>query len=292
MWQVPTLDSATSRAHMVSIRDSKKDALAVLANWGDVIRRLGEMDSAWPDIRALQPDPRFEPPPDVRTEAQKEDKNHERTSTPLRKQLNHMYSGDTDAMSVLETAIRSLGVPDRRGKCPYCGISAPETLDHQLPKHVYPEYATYGRNLIPTCGACNNRKHEAGWAAHWLPAVEDPSLMPPLIKVQLTRDGPLLSASFEVEDDPTLPMTSRIKHTCGKLELARQWELRAPEILNRRRLEILSGESSLEQARRTMEIAAMCCRETFGPNHYESALLAAASTSDVFFDWVFPGAVP
>ncbi|MBR1071112.1 MULTISPECIES: HNH endonuclease [Bradyrhizobium] len=43
-------------------------------------------------------------------------------------------------------------------RCPICGISAPRTLDHYLPKANYHPLAIYVRNLVPICMECNQSK--------------------------------------------------------------------------------------------------------------------------------------
>lgn len=43
--------------------------------------------------------------------------------------------------------------------CPFCGLpSPPNTLDHYLPRSVYPEYSILSKNLIPCCSECNTNK--------------------------------------------------------------------------------------------------------------------------------------
>lgn len=50
-------------------------------------------------------------------------------------------------------------VPDEiKGKCLYCMISEPNTLDHYLDKSEFPEFSVYTDNLIPCCSYCNNLK--------------------------------------------------------------------------------------------------------------------------------------
>ncbi|MFT6909087.1 MAG: 5-methylcytosine-specific restriction endonuclease McrA [Oleiphilaceae bacterium] len=44
------------------------------------------------------------------------------------------------------------------GKCPYCGITRPNTYDHYLPEDIYPEFAVHALNLIPCCAECNSSK--------------------------------------------------------------------------------------------------------------------------------------
>lgn len=46
-------------------------------------------------------------------------------------------------------------------RCPICGIGAPRTLDHHLPKANYHPLAIYIRNLIPLCVECNQFKSVA-----------------------------------------------------------------------------------------------------------------------------------
>lgn len=44
------------------------------------------------------------------------------------------------------------------GRCPYCGQQIVKTLDHYLPKTLYPTYAITPYNLVPSCDACNKIK--------------------------------------------------------------------------------------------------------------------------------------
>ncbi|KAA1006215.1 hypothetical protein FVF58_26930 [Paraburkholderia panacisoli] len=43
--------------------------------------------------------------------------------------------------------------------CPMCGSFGTSTLDHVLPKSVYPEFALFSRNLVPAC-SCNSLRGE------------------------------------------------------------------------------------------------------------------------------------
>jgi len=44
------------------------------------------------------------------------------------------------------------------GKCPFCGVRGVDTLDHYLPKTLYPIYAITPINLVPSCTPCNKGK--------------------------------------------------------------------------------------------------------------------------------------
>jgi len=47
-----------------------------------------------------------------------------------------------------------------RGVCPQCGIGRVRTLDHYLPKSLFPELSVAPSNLVPTCRDCNFDKQE------------------------------------------------------------------------------------------------------------------------------------
>jgi hypothetical protein len=47
------------------------------------------------------------------------------------------------------------------GKCPLCATNQATTIDHYLPRTVYPEFAVLPANLIPSCAYCNHAKGTA-----------------------------------------------------------------------------------------------------------------------------------
>ena len=49
-------------------------------------------------------------------------------------------------------------------KCPYCGISEPEQLDHYMPESKYKALAVCRMNLVPMCGICNNKKNDNNYS--------------------------------------------------------------------------------------------------------------------------------
>ncbi len=61
-------------------------------------------------------------------------------------------------ISSIKKAIKE-NIPQKmRGKCLYCMISEPTTIDHYMDKDDFPEYSIYTDNLIPCCPICNNKK--------------------------------------------------------------------------------------------------------------------------------------
>lgn len=48
--------------------------------------------------------------------------------------------------------------------CPMCGAMHARSIEHYLPKAVYPEYAVFSLNLVPSCITCN--QHRSNSANH------------------------------------------------------------------------------------------------------------------------------
>lgn len=46
-------------------------------------------------------------------------------------------------------------------KCPYCRLGQVKTLDHFLPKALYPAFSVLPENLVPSCIDCNDGKNAA-----------------------------------------------------------------------------------------------------------------------------------
>lgn len=67
--------------------------------------------------------------------------------------LCHAYDVRTTPMEKLHTDFKI-----RHVTCPFCRISESSTLDHYLPKSIYPEFSIFPQNLIPCCGICNTKK--------------------------------------------------------------------------------------------------------------------------------------
>lgn len=76
---------------------------------------------------------------------------------PRQEALRHAYTVETQPMTDLRGRLLERA---ESARCPFCGISESSTLDHYLPKELYPEFSVYSRNLVPSCGFCNNLKRE------------------------------------------------------------------------------------------------------------------------------------
>ena len=73
------------------------------------------------------------------------------------------YTRNTEyEVGILTSNIISMQTTSVQSKCPHCGLSEPETIDHYLPKDIFPEFSILPINLVPMCGRCNNIKN-ADW---------------------------------------------------------------------------------------------------------------------------------
>ncbi|MGS0675499.1 HNH endonuclease [Shewanella sp. 125m-1] len=78
--------------------------------------------------------------------------------------------------------------------CPMCGSQHPRTLDHVLPKSLYPAWSIFSKNLVPAC-SCNQSRSVATFLAG---SINKRVLHPYFDDCLDTR---LLSTSFEYPED-------------------------------------------------------------------------------------------
>lgn len=76
--------------------------------------------------------------------------------------LLHCYDTSTKVVAEVKKRIKDNIPTKKKGRCLYCMISEPTTLDHYIDKSDFPEFSIYTDNLIPCCASCNTRK-KAKW---------------------------------------------------------------------------------------------------------------------------------
>lgn len=73
----------------------------------------------------------------------------------LARKLRRLYSHPTGRAKSVKADLRKHGL----FHCPFCGeMGKPNTLDHYLPKEVFPEFAITPTNLVPMCDKCQTEK--------------------------------------------------------------------------------------------------------------------------------------
>jgi 5-methylcytosine-specific restriction endonuclease McrA len=95
-------------------------------------------------------------------------------------------------------AIQSI---QHKQKCPYCGMDKPRTIDHYLPKSMFPEFSVFPPNLLPCCGYCNNKKRD-----DWLE--DGKRIYLNLYFDDIPEDKQFLFAHLEYEQNSIVPFVS------------------------------------------------------------------------------------
>ena len=83
--------------------------------------------------------------------------------SPEKDSLKKLYKSNCDIAKKIRLHHNTFTSERRRiynNKCPYCTLSAADTIEHILPKEKYPEFAINLYNLIPCCSKCNKHKGE------------------------------------------------------------------------------------------------------------------------------------
>lgn len=101
--------------------------------------------------------------------------------------------------------------------CPMCGSPTTGSIDHLLPRAVYPEFSIMRANLVPACTHCNSankgNKHRGdAQPERFIHPYYDQFADQPLWLVRF--NAPLAAATFDAEPLPTLqdPVLSIVRY--------------------------------------------------------------------------------
>ncbi|WP_394497135.1 HNH endonuclease [Shewanella sp. ENK2] len=72
--------------------------------------------------------------------------------------LIYLYEGNSKTVSTLKSQIKTIQEEHLKQICPSCGLLPANTIDHYIPKELYPEFSIFSKNLIWMCGTCNGKK--------------------------------------------------------------------------------------------------------------------------------------
>ena len=188
----------------------------------------------------------------------------------------------------------ALKVLPSNNRCPFCGYGPVETLDHVLPKRLYPGFSVKPANLVGSCDRCNRLKNETAPTgpndgflhpyfedvnhAAWLAAAIIPSAP--------------AAATFYVSDPAALgaETIARVKAQFDVLELGRLYsDAAADEIVDIQNLleeiSVAGGEDYVE-AHLSRQAAS---RRGANLNSWRAALYDALATSGWFCAGGFRG---
>ena len=145
--------------------------------------------------------------------------------------------------------------------CPYCGQRTVDSLDHYLPKSIYPALAVTPINLVPACSACNKTKLD------FQPTEAENLVLHPYYD-DVPKDIWLKARVLDVGDKPVFeyfadppstwlpPWASRVSAHLDKFKLSTLYALHAAE-------ELINNRQSLQNLYHSGGAAAVKahCRE-------------------------------
>lgn len=112
--------------------------------------------------------------------------------------------------------------------CPMCGSSGGRSLDHALPRAIYPEFSIVPENLVPACTICNSDEKGSEFKGHASPErmihpYYDIWASAPIWQVEFGAD--LEAVAFQAVPTPGLPeaQISIIKFHLSNV-LGTEWE--------------------------------------------------------------------
>jgi len=76
-------------------------------------------------------------------------------STAQKDALHHAYNTGTAPLELMRDRLTK---PILNTTCFLCSISEVSSLDHYLPKELFPHFSILPQNLIPSCSKCNSLK--------------------------------------------------------------------------------------------------------------------------------------
>jgi hypothetical protein len=180
------------------------------------------------------------------------------------------------------------------GQCPFCGHLPVSTLDHSLPKNVFPALAVTPVNLIPCCKDCNHKKGSGG------PKVQDEQYIHAYYD-DLSEDR-WLYATIVMQSPPSAIFyvdgprrwndltRARVKWHFDNLQLSNLYASQAGrELQNIRRLlsRLYDAVDARAVAEHLKEKSASCEEVTL--NSWQGALYEAASESEWYCEGGFRG---
>lgn len=195
-------------------------------------------------------------------------------------QRNYERLSDSHRFALFETS------PDRL--CPYCGCGGAATLDHYLPKNIFPEFAVLPINLVPSCGVCNNYKGDL-WrsgddSATFLHAYFDHAVLAghQFLCCEIRVVERTVLPLFTVEPAPGIPglLRDRIVHHFEVLHLEDElFYVARDTIASRSASSRAMCDIDPSQLRNALLFDAWSAEQHLGANHWRTCLLDALAAS-------------
>lgn len=203
-------------------------------------------------------------------------------------------------LSPLETQAQYAVLQGLRGHrlnhCPSCGEPGkPNTLDHYLPKSVYPHFSVEPFNLFPMCDACQGLKDvkigDADHPRYFLHPYFDDFLDTEVLRVLFIP--PYVTPLHQLEAHPGLPddQASLVSKHIGELQLQRRYG----PFFEEEHIRLLKGVADMRahglDVRQGLMTFALMARSS-GPNTWNSLFYAGALADEALINWLVQGRLP
>ena len=175
--------------------------------------------------------------------------------------------------------------------CPYCNATSVDSLDHALPRAVYPEFSILAQNLVPACATCNRKKgdecfQETGRNLMHPYFVHIP--VEPILFAAVAVGAREVTWEFYLQQNGCIDddQFESIENLFNLLDLAdRYFRISVGDIMDRTaHLDELHQAGGLTEIRRYFQGEANSARRRRGENYWKTAILRALADSDDFCD--------
>lgn len=202
--------------------------------------------------------------------------------------LRNAYKKSTDFQAVRKSIMDSLP-KGMKGKCPFCMISEPNTLDHYFSEAEYPEYIIYSPNLVPCCSNCNTLKGDEILTEGHRIALHyyfDPIPTEQFVYAKIVMDGGIPSVSFDIKTDELGNVGIVISNHFKRLKLVGRYEKQCNDLLSTlydEMLELYEGNDSIDFCIEILNAKINSLEKRCGKNYWKACLYKALSVDKKTF---------
>ena len=175
--------------------------------------------------------------------------------------------------------------------CPYCNATSVDSLDHALPRAVYPEFSVLAQNLVPACVTCNRKKsnecfQETGlnlMHPYYVDIPDNPILFATVaVGAHIVTWEFYLQQNADIDDE----QFEAIQNLFNLLDLAdRYFRVSLGDVIDRTgHLDELHQVGGATEIKRYFQREADSARRSRGENYWKTAILRALANSDDFCD--------
>lgn len=212
--------------------------------------------------------------------------------------LRDSYKNSTDFKRVRKTIMDNLPI-GMQGKCPFCMISEPNTLEHYFPKALFPEYIIFTPNLVPCCSQCNTLKGEEILKDGYRTTLHyyfDQIPTEKFIFASIAMDAGIPVVSFDIKTDGFGEIGLIILNQFKTLELINRYRKQCNDELSNLHSEMLEsykGNNSVEACINFLTIRINSLQKKYGKNYWKACLYEAlASDKNIFQEFLTSIMVP